>query len=92
MNIGFLIQKIYLIIHLIIEKLLEFIYSPIWVIYEIINGAIEIIKIRVDSQGEETETEPEPQPNVQTFPSTNENREGEQYLPIGYKHYDTVRK
>ncbi len=90
MNIGYLIQKLYLIVHLITEKLLEFIYSPIWVIYEIISGAIEIIKIK--TQGEEPETEPEPQPSVQTFPSTNENREGEQYLPIGFKHYDTDRK
>ena len=90
MNIGYLIQKAYLIIHLILEKFLELAYSPVWTVYEIINGTIDIIKIKPEPQGEETE--PEPQPNVQTFPSTNENREGEQYLPIGFKHYDTDRK
>lgn len=90
MNIGYIIQKLYLIVHLILEKFLELAYSPVWTVYEIINGAIDIIKIRVESQGEEPESEP--QPSVQTFPSTNENREGEQYLPIGYKHYDTDRK
>lgn len=90
MNIGYIIQKLYLIVHLILDKFLELAYSPVWTVYEIINGTIGIIKIKPEPQGEETE--PEPQPNVQTFPSTNENREGEQYLPIGYKHYDTDRK
>lgn len=85
MNIGYLIQKAYLIIHLILEKFLELAYSPVWTVYEIINGTIDIIKIRVDSQGEETETEPEPQPSVQTFPSTNEGREGTEYMPIGFR-------
>lgn len=83
MNIGYIIQKAYLIVHLILEKFLELAYSPVWTVYEIINGTIDIIKIRVESQGGETESEP--QPNVQTFPSTNEGREGTEYMPIGFR-------
>lgn len=86
-----LLTKIELTVKIVLDNLIDLLFSPVWCIYNIVNQSISVWQ-----QQEEEEPEPEEEngaPVVTQYPSVNEGRYPEDCeLPvarkIGFRNYD----
>lgn len=64
-----IITKIIMIVKLIVENVVDLVFTPVWFVYNIINGIIDIVNTEMVPEGEETTEEnvyPEP-PHIKGF-------------------------
>lgn len=87
-----LLTKIELTVKIVLDNLIDFLFSPVWCVYNIINQSISVWK-----QQEEEEPEPEEEngaPVVTQYPSTHEGYMADEcdypigHKRIGFKSYD----
>lgn len=78
-----LLTKIEVTVKIVLDNLIDLLWSPVWCVYNIVNQSISVWK------QEEEEEEPEEEntaPVVSQYPSTNEGKLAEEWdYPIGHK-------
>lgn len=86
-----IIANIELTFKIIIDNLIDLVWSPIWTVYNIVNQSISVWK-----QQEEEELEEPEQPTIVTqYPSVNEGKLAEEcdypigHKRIGFRQYDS---